>query len=261
MSWRLTGRSARKSLLTMPGDQDAYAGNAEFWVTIIRERLDRYRTELTDAAVLDAIGPCNGRVILDGGCGEGYLSRFLVGRDATAYGIDTSPALIAAAEEERDRLGLSIEYQVASLESIPYPDKTFDVVVCNHVINDVSNPEAAFKDMSRVTKSGGRLVLLTLHPCFYTAHAKRDATGSIPVGTYFSTRTIQQRFNVAGFESPDEVRMAFRPLEQYTSLVTSSGYVITHLSEPHPTPEQLQQKWWWRNFVTPLFMLLIGERR
>lgn len=245
----------------MLGDQDAYADNAEFWATIIRKRLDRYRIELTDDAVLDAIGPCSGHTILDGGCGEGYLSRYLTGHGASTYGIDTSPALIAAAKEERDRLGLSIEYRVASLEAIPYPDRTFDAVVCNHVINDISDPRPAFKEISRVTRTGGRLVLLMLHPCFYTAHAEREATGSLAVDAYFNTRTINQRFNVAGFESPSEVRMTFRSLESYASLLISSGYVITHLSEPHPSPEQLQQEWWQQNFVTPLFMLIIGERR
>ena len=243
------------------GEHDPYAQNAEFWVKIIRQRLDRYRTELTDAAVFDAIGSCSGLAVLDGGCGEGYLSRYLSARGATVFGIDTSAALIAAAEQERNRLDLRIEYQVASLEAIPYPSKKFDVVVCNHVISDIVNPEAALKEIGRVTKSGGKLVLLMLHPCFYTAHAERGDHGELPVDVYFSTRRIDQRFNVAGIESPDEVHMNFRPLEYYMSLLTESGYVVTHLSEPHPTTEQLKDEWWRKNFVKPLFMLVVGERR
>jgi hypothetical protein len=37
-----------------------------------------------------------------------------------------------------------------------------------------------------------------LHPCFYTAHAERDASGSLPVELYFSTRKIDQKFRVSG---------------------------------------------------------------
>jgi ubiquinone/menaquinone biosynthesis C-methylase UbiE len=244
----------------MPGDQDTYAQNSEFWVKIIRQGLDRYRTELTDAAVLGAIGSCDGLTVLDAGCGEGYLSRYLAGRGATAFGIDTSGALIAAAEREGERLSLRIKYQVASLEAIPYAEKQFDVVVCNHVISDVANPEAALKEIGRVTKPGGKLVLLMLHPCFYTAHAERGDHGDLPVEVYFSARQIDQRFNVAGIESPGEVHMNFRPLEYYMSLLTGSGYVVTHLSEPHPTPEQLRQEWWRKNFVKPLFLLVVGKR-
>jgi ubiquinone/menaquinone biosynthesis C-methylase UbiE len=215
---------------------------------------------LTDAAVLGAIGSCDGLTVLDGGCGEGYLSRDLAMRGATAFGIDTSGALVTAAEQEGERLGLRIKYQVASLEAIPYAEKQFDIVVCNHVISDVANPEAVLKEIGRVTKPGGKLVLLMLHPCFYTAHAERGDHGDLPVEVYFSARQIHQRFNVAGIESPVEVHMNFRPLECYMSLLTDSGYVITHLSEPHPTPEQLRQEWWRKNFVKPLFLLVVGKR-
>jgi ubiquinone/menaquinone biosynthesis C-methylase UbiE len=247
--------------VTTPGNRDTYAQNSEFWVTIIRRGLDRYRTELTDAAVLKAIGSCDGLTVLDGGCGEGYFSRYLAVRGATAFGIDTSGTLVAAAEQESERLGLGIRYQVASLEAIPYVENQFDIVVCNHVMSDLTNPEAALKEIGRVTKSGGKLVLLMLHPCFYTAHAERGDYGELPVDAYFSNRQITQRFNVAGIESPGEVHMNFWPLEYYISLLTNSGYVVTHLSEPHPTPEQLKQEWWRKNFVKPLFMLVVGERR
>src|SRR5207237_8782987 len=62
--------------------------NAEFWIRIIRERLDPFRTEVTDAAVLRALGPCADRSVLDAGCGEGYLTRRLAGRGAAAVGVD-----------------------------------------------------------------------------------------------------------------------------------------------------------------------------
>jgi hypothetical protein len=100
-----------------------------------------------------------------------------------------------------------------------------------------------------------------LHPCFYTAHAERDRTGRLPVEVYFSTRQIDQKFKVAGIESPDELHMNFRPLEYYTSILTASGFATTHLSEPHPSAAQMQEDWWRTNFVKPLFLLLVGERR
>ncbi|MGH3377211.1 MAG: class I SAM-dependent methyltransferase [Actinoallomurus sp.] len=58
----------------------------------MRERRDRYRTELTDAAVLDAVGPCAGWKVLDAGCGEGYLARSLASRGAEVIGVDVSRA-------------------------------------------------------------------------------------------------------------------------------------------------------------------------
>ncbi len=239
---------------------DPYAENSAFWIRIIREKLDRYRTELTDAAVLSAIGPVEGHTVLDGGCGEGYMSRELANRGAVVTGLDLSPSLIAAARDERDRRGLRIDHYVASLDSIPENDGTFDTVVCNQVMNDTEDPPAALKEIGRVTKSGGRLVLLMLHPCFYTAHAEYNAAGSIPVATYFSTRKIEERLNVAGLQSQGQFRMTFHPLERYVSATVGSGYVITRISEPHPSPVQMEDDWWQRNFVKPLFMLIVAER-
>jgi 2-polyprenyl-3-methyl-5-hydroxy-6-metoxy-1,4-benzoquinol methylase len=239
---------------------DAYAGNSTFWVRIIRGNLDRYRTGLTDPAVLAAIGLVEGRTVLDGGCGEGYMSRELARRGATVTGLDISPPLISAARNERDRLGLKINHYVASLESIPEPDETFDTVVCNHVLNDLDDPSTALKELGRVTKSGGRLALMMLHPCFYMANAEHRPANTIPVAKYFSVRKIDEHLKVAGLESPDRFRMTFYPLEYYVSAVVDSGYVITKISEPHPSPLQMEDEWWQTNFVTPLFMLVIAER-
>jgi len=240
---------------------DTYAGNAGFWVTIIREQLDRYRIELTDPAVLAAVGDCAGHRILDGGCGEGYMSRALAARGATVTGLDISDSLIDTARSHELTAKLDVTYYVASLEKIPEADCTFDVAVCNHVISDVVDPRGAFKELGRIIKPGGRLVILMLHPCFYTAHSERDPHGNLPVTDYFSARRVDQTFKVAGLVSPDEVHMMFRPLEFYISAIVDAGFSVVGLTEPHPSAEVLREDEWWRtNFVKPLFMLISAAR-
>jgi 2-polyprenyl-3-methyl-5-hydroxy-6-metoxy-1,4-benzoquinol methylase len=247
--------------LITPGDQDSYAINAEFWVRIIRERLDRFRTELTDEVVLETIGSCGGLRVLDAGCGEGYLTRELARRGAVATGLDTCQALIDAARAEADRLGLTVDHYVAGVQLIPEKDHTFDVVVCNHLITSVSDPVPALKEIGRVTKSGGRIVILMLHPCFYAGNMDGRGARDLTPAVYFSTRVVAQQFKVAGMNSPGEVRNTFRPLEQYTTALFEAGFVLTGVSEPHPAPEQLHDQWWQDNFTRPLFLLLQGERR
>ena len=249
--------------MSTPGSPtDTYATNADFWVKIIREQLDRYRTELTDRSVLDAVGECSGARVLDGGCGEGYMSRLLAERGASVVGVDTSASLIAAARDHAEARTLQVDYQIANLESLPEPDSTFDIIVCNHVLSDVADPASALRELGRVLRPGGRLIALMLHPCFYTAHAERDGSGSIPVTTYFSERRVDQPFVVAGLQSPAEVHMNFRPLEFYSQAITEAGFLISGLSEPHPPVEWLREDpWWKRNFVKPLFLLISAELR
>jgi 2-polyprenyl-3-methyl-5-hydroxy-6-metoxy-1,4-benzoquinol methylase len=247
--------------LIPPGDQDSYAINAEFWVKIIREKLDRYRIELTDEVVLRAIGPCDDLKVLDAGCGEGYLSRELTRRGAKVTGLDQSVELIAAGKAEAARLQLSIKHYVAEIETIPENDNTFDVVVCNHIMTDLSDPSPALKEIGRITKSGGKLVILMLHPCFYTGNSDEHSYAGMSASAYFITRVVAQQFKVAGINSPGEVKNTFRPLEQYTAAVFEAGFILTGLSEPHPTTEQSHDPWWQNNFNRPLFLLLQGERR
>lgn len=254
--------SEATDLSTRGSSTDTYADNAHFWVKIIREGLDPYRTELTDEQVLDAVGECSGLDVLDGGCGEGYMSRFLLARGARVVGIDTSDSLIQAATTHSAAQSPNLTHYVASLEGIPEESARFDVAVCNHVLSDVADPQSALREIGRVLRPGGRLVVLMLHPCFYTAHAERDAGGNIPVTTYFQERTINQPFKVAGLESPAEVHMNFRPLEFYTRAIVSAGFVITNVSEPHPPMETLSTNpWWQKNFAKPLFLLIEAERR
>jgi SAM-dependent methyltransferase len=243
-----------------PPRGSAWETNAPFWVQIIREHRDKYRTELTDPAMFATIGPPEGLVILDAGCAEGYLARQLAARGATVTGIDSSTNLIEAARSAGD--GLAVTFDVGSVEALPYADNAFDLVVCNHVMNDLHDPSVPIQEFGRVTRRGGRLVILMLHPCFYNKHAERaDLANGLLASDYFQTRSIEQPFEVDGLTSPAMNTSWFRPLEFYTSQLKHAGYVITGMQEPHPSDEQREaDSFWRRGFTRPLFMLIAAER-
>jgi ubiquinone/menaquinone biosynthesis C-methylase UbiE len=239
-----------------------WEGNADFWVRIIRGRHDRYRTELTDAAVLAAIAPCQGLDVLDAGCGEGYLTREIARQGARQVtGVDKSPALIAAA-----RAGSADEpaarYREADLADLPFGGASFDLAVVNHVLNDLPDIMAPVGELARVLRPGGRLVILMLHPCFYGYRAERqEIRRTLPVADYFATRVIEQRFEVDGIVSPNATVTWVRPLEAYTEAITAAGLCITGLTEPHPSGAQLAtSEWWHDNFPRPLFLLMTARR-
>lgn len=141
--------------------RERWEANAQYWVKVIRERRDRYRTELTDAAVLDAVGPCAGLKVLDAGCGEGYLSRTLASMGAEVTGVDAAQGLVDAAASHPSP---GATFTRASVDDLPMEDGLYDLVVCNHLFSHLHDPTRAIGEFARVLKSGGRLVLLTLHP-------------------------------------------------------------------------------------------------
>jgi 2-polyprenyl-3-methyl-5-hydroxy-6-metoxy-1,4-benzoquinol methylase len=242
----------------LPSRWDA---NASFWMQIIRQHRDKYRNELTDPAMLQAIGQPDGLAVLDAGCGEGYLSRILARNGATVTGVDSSAKLIEAARTQNDSDALTVSFDVASVDEMPYTDNRFDLVVCNHVLNDLHDASKAINEFARVLRNGGRLIILMLHPCFYNKHAEREqATNGLIAASYFDTRSIEQAFEVDGLTSPVANTAWFQPLEFYTEALRKSGFVITSLTEPHPSPEQMQaDNWWAKGFTRPLFMLLVAQ--
>ncbi|WP_285693117.1 class I SAM-dependent methyltransferase [Actinomadura sp. NBRC 104412] len=242
--------------------RERWEANAEYWVKIIRERRDRYRTELTDEAMLDAVGPCAGLRILDAGCGEGYLSRELASRGADVTGVDLAQGLIDAADAHPPVEGGSVSYLRASVDELPFGDDQFDLVVCNHLFSHLRDPKDAIGEFARVLKSGGRLVVLTLHPCFYVENSEHGAMTSVPADRYFRPRGIDQRFLVDGLRSPAEITSWLRPLEYYSGTLRDAGFVIADLREPHPSAERLRDDPWWREgFPTAIFILIIAELR
>ncbi|MQY04159.1 class I SAM-dependent methyltransferase [Actinomadura macrotermitis] len=242
--------------------RERWEANAEYWVRVIRDGHDRYRTELTDRAVLDAIGPAKGLRVLDAGCGEGYLARELAAQGADVLGVDASQGLVDAARSLPAPGPGAVSFERASVDDVPAADAEFDLVVCNHVFSHLADPSYAIGEFGRVLKSGGRLVALTLHPCFYVEDAERGARQSVPASSYFGPRTVDQYFQVDGMTSPSMITSWMRPLEFYSGTLRDAGFVIADLREPHPTPEQMERDPWWREgFPSPLFLLLVAERR
>jgi SAM-dependent methyltransferase len=100
-----------------------------------------------------------GRRVLDAGCGVAYGSQILHDADALSVtGVDLSPEVIAAA---RTRVSGRIELQQADLNSLPFPDASFDLAVCFEVIEHVAKPHPILTELARVLAPGGVLAIST----------------------------------------------------------------------------------------------------
>lgn len=102
-----------------------------------------------------------GEKVLDVACGTGVVARLSaeeVGDSGSVVGVDVNPGMLAVARSAAppDR---SIEWHEASAETMPLPDATFDVVLCQMGIQFMPDKRAALREMRRVLVPGGRLVL------------------------------------------------------------------------------------------------------
>ena len=128
------------------------------------------RAELPDAAVLASLGCGNplavaelreGETVLDLGSGGGIdvlLSARRVGPSGRAIGVDMTDEMLALARANQARAGVTnVEFLKGTIEDVPLPDGSVDVVISNCVINLSTNKPAVIREMFRVLKPAGRL--------------------------------------------------------------------------------------------------------
>jgi SAM-dependent methyltransferase len=75
-------------------------------------------------------------------------------------GVDLSPAMLQVARDRARRLGLTVELREGDAEALPFPDASFDTVVCTLSLCTIPDDRRAVAEMYRVLRPGGRLLLL-----------------------------------------------------------------------------------------------------
>jgi SAM-dependent methyltransferase len=103
-----------------------------------------------------------GEVVLDIGCGTGIdllLAAPQVGPTGTVIGLDLTPEMLERAREHVTQAGLTnVELLPGSMEEIPLPDASVDVVISNGVFNLSTKKDQAFAEAYRVLRPGGRMI-------------------------------------------------------------------------------------------------------
>ncbi|MGY5884325.1 methyltransferase domain-containing protein [Modestobacter lacusdianchii] len=116
----------------------------------------RWRTVENSAGYLLAeLRP--GLDVLDVGCGPGTITVDLAVRVAPGrvVGLDVVPAPLAEARELADRAGVDVEFAVGDGYALGFPDDSFDVVHAHQVLQHLTDPVAALREMARVCRPGG----------------------------------------------------------------------------------------------------------
>src|SRR5262249_27792342 len=143
----------------------AWNETAKYW-TKYSDTIRAMFAPLTSALV-EQVGIVEGHTVLDIACGAGEPGLTIaeeVGPSGSVTSTDAVAEMVDAARHEASRRGLAnVQFRQCTADSLPFPDNSFDAVVCRLGIMFVPDPLVAVREMLRVTKPGGRLALAVWH--------------------------------------------------------------------------------------------------
>ncbi len=129
----------------------------DVYATWRRSSLGDITDALESELLFHLIGPLKNRSFLDVGCGDGTLA-LLASKRGAALAVGCDPDL-RMMERAASRTGGKVYLTAARSQALPFPDGCFDVVTCVTVLSFVPNAADALREIARVLRPGGRLVL------------------------------------------------------------------------------------------------------
>ncbi|MEU6644261.1 class I SAM-dependent methyltransferase [Saccharomonospora sp. NPDC046836] len=130
----------------------------EKWSISYDERCISYATDVFTAVAGTEGQPYATAMELGSGTGFFLLNLMQGGVIKKGSVTDLSPGMVQVALRNAEQLGLDVDGRVADAERIPYEDNTFDLVVGHAVLHHIPDVPAAFREVLRVLKPGGRFV-------------------------------------------------------------------------------------------------------
>lgn len=151
-------------------DNDLYNQQGNIWwgedtvLHLLKSSVNPARVGYFQRLIKDVLHvECDDTPALDVGCGGGILAEEFAAMGFRVVGIDPSDQSLATASQHARSMGLLIDYQKGTGESIPYADNTFPVVYCCDVLEHVRDLPQVISEIYRVTQPGGYFFFDTLN--------------------------------------------------------------------------------------------------
>jgi arsenite methyltransferase len=177
-----------------------------------------------------------GQTVLDLGSGGGIdvlLSAKRVGPTGKVYGLDMTDEMLALAHENQQKAGATnVEFLKGTIEAIPLPDQTVDVIISNCVINLSSDKDAVLREAFRVLKPGGRFAVSDV---IVRGHVPADVQRSMELWVGCIAGALEEadyasKLRAAGFEHVEVEPWRIYHVEDARAFLADAGLDVDRVA-------------------------------
>lgn len=210
---------------------------AEWYDKLVGEEGSEYHREVIFPGVLRLaeLGP--GEAVVDIACGQGVLCRVMREKGYKATGVDAAPELIQLARQRVAPHDPSIEYCIGDARELTFlRSNHYQAATCILAIQNIDRIQPVFDGVARALVSGGKLILVMMHPAFrgpkYTMWGwdPQQRSQYRRVDRYLLPRK-EPIFTHPGLKDGQYTWSFHRPLQQYVKALKQSGLMVDAIEE------------------------------
>jgi methionine biosynthesis protein MetW len=194
--------------------------NDKIYSKVFSESNERYHIEQTEKLerIVDLFEPCD--KVLDVGCGDGWFGKRIIKEvGAEVHGVDISKDALKKAELS----GLKVKKQNLYGNELSYPNNYFDAVLCGDIIEHLINTEFFIRELRRVLKKNGFLILSVPNIAAYYNRFLLLA-GKLPLGIESASELVFPPVKAKDVYNTGHVRAYTK--ETITKLIQYHGFKI-----------------------------------
>lgn len=229
--------------------------NAAWWQDGFTDGADvEYVEQIVPMAAERLVGA---KRVLDVGTGDGQLARLAAGLGATCVGVDPTMAQVVVAHE---RAG-GPAYLRAEAALLPFPDRSFDIVLACLVFEHISAVDEAIAEVGRVLEPGGRFIFFLNHPLLQTPGSGWIDDHILDEQYWRIGPYLIEADEIEEVEKNVFIPFVHRPMSRYVNAMAAAGMHLIEMQEPAPPPGFLEKAGEYGEAGTIPRLLLLHARK